>query len=140
MARLPDPRLRADWIARLGRFGRSSLTVADFCADEGVSVSSFYQWRRKLRGDATRSSPAFVSLRVRDAEAAPDPKDHAADSHAGSARQPLRVELPGGLAVACDERIDAERLAELLTAAVRATSPGRDQSTLQSPAGGLTQC
>ena len=102
MARLPDPRLRADWIARLDRFGRSALTVADFCADEGVSVSAFYQWRRKLRGDPTRSPPAFVSLRVRDAEPASDPEDRVAGSRPAADRQPLRVELPGGLVVACD--------------------------------------
>ena len=37
MARMPDPPLRADRIARLRCFGRSSLPVAVFSADEGVS-------------------------------------------------------------------------------------------------------
>lgn len=36
------------WVERLARFAESGQTVTAFCADEGVSVPSFYNWKRKL--------------------------------------------------------------------------------------------
>lgn len=42
------------WIQRLRRFDQADTTVAKFCASEGVSQPSFYNWRRKLRGPAVR--------------------------------------------------------------------------------------
>ena len=36
------------WRRRLERFEDSDLTVVEFCRVEGVSVPSFYQWRRRL--------------------------------------------------------------------------------------------
>ena len=38
------------WAERLERFGRANQTVAQFCAAEGVSVPSFYVWKRTLAG------------------------------------------------------------------------------------------
>jgi hypothetical protein len=32
----------------MARFRSSRLSVVPFCQEEGVSVSSFYQWRKKL--------------------------------------------------------------------------------------------
>lgn len=45
----------AVWRERLRRFRASGMTVARFCEVEGVSVPSFYQWRRKL--DSIAASP-----------------------------------------------------------------------------------
>jgi len=36
------------WRERMTRFESSTTKVAEFCAAEGVSVASFYAWRRKL--------------------------------------------------------------------------------------------
>jgi hypothetical protein len=36
------------WRERLERFRKSEVKVKPFCADEGVSVASFYAWRQKL--------------------------------------------------------------------------------------------
>lgn len=36
------------WRERLQRFKQSGLTVANFCQREGISVPSFYEWRRRL--------------------------------------------------------------------------------------------
>ena len=36
------------WQERLRRYGRSGLTVAEFCRRDGVSIASFYEWRRRL--------------------------------------------------------------------------------------------
>jgi hypothetical protein len=37
------------WRERFRRFESCDLTVADFCEVEGVSMPSFYEWRRKLQ-------------------------------------------------------------------------------------------
>jgi len=39
---------RQEWSQRLQRFAEADVTVVEFCAEEQVSVASFYQWRRKL--------------------------------------------------------------------------------------------
>lgn len=56
MSRKPDLAKRAAWRKRFAAFDRQALSVEDFCWREGVSVASFYQWRRKLRGASERSS------------------------------------------------------------------------------------
>jgi hypothetical protein len=48
MARRSDPKKLAAWRARLERFSRSELSVAQFCARESVSEASFYHWRKRL--------------------------------------------------------------------------------------------
>jgi len=37
------------WAERLDRFRSGQHKVAEFCAAEGVSVSNFYLWRRRLK-------------------------------------------------------------------------------------------
>ena len=53
---LSSPRSRADarqlWVERLARFSGSGLRPAEFCAAEGVSLPSFYSWKRRLRAEA----------------------------------------------------------------------------------------
>ena len=39
---------RQAWVERLARFADAGLSTAQFCAAEGVSVASFYLWRRRL--------------------------------------------------------------------------------------------
>ena len=48
MSRIPDAALRLQWQRRLLKFQAFYGSVRQFCHDEGVSVSSFYQWRAKL--------------------------------------------------------------------------------------------
>jgi transposase len=43
---------RAVWAERLQRFADSGLRPAPFCANEGVSLPSFYTWKRRLRQEA----------------------------------------------------------------------------------------
>lgn len=71
------------WEDRLRRHAEGSLTVSEFCEREGVSVPSFYQWRRKLDGmagqpgqvarkNATARLPpteAFVPVQIRQSAA-----------------------------------------------------------------------
>lgn len=79
MARLGFTEVAAVWRQRLDRFERSGLTVASFCAREGVSTASFYRWRRQAaaKGEASEP-PAFRAVQVR------------------PAALPLVVELPSG--------------------------------------------
>jgi hypothetical protein len=48
MSREPDLAKRAAWRLRLREFDRGNATVSEFCRSVGVSVATFYQWRRKL--------------------------------------------------------------------------------------------
>jgi len=48
MSRLPHLERVRLWLDRLNRQAVSSLTVAEFCQREAVSLPSFYQWKRRL--------------------------------------------------------------------------------------------
>ena len=50
-----------EWTRRLARYEASNATVARFCYREGVSVPSFYAWKKKL-GQAP-ASPVGASSR-----------------------------------------------------------------------------
>jgi transposase len=39
---------RQTWVERLARFSASGLGPAQFCTQEGVSLPSFYAWKRRL--------------------------------------------------------------------------------------------
>ena len=62
MSRSSDPTKPAVWRERLERFSSCGLAVAPFCAREGVSVASFYHWRKKLGADG-RGAPRSRSRR-----------------------------------------------------------------------------
>lgn len=54
-------RARAVWSERLTRFSFSGLSAAQFCAREGVSLPTFYGWKRRLAAeakDATAHDPS----------------------------------------------------------------------------------
>jgi transposase-like protein len=92
MARTPDLELRAVWRDRLRRQVDSGLTIAQFCAREGVSTATFHSWKRRLRlvelADtlpAPPAPPAFLPVTVRLAERA------AADA------SPIVADLPNGI-------------------------------------------
>jgi hypothetical protein len=79
----PSPRPRAAsrhaWVERLARFASSGLRPAAFCAREGVSLPSFYQWKRRLAAETaadTTESPG-----------SPDPTPRLL---------PVRLPVPGG--------------------------------------------
>lgn len=79
---------RQAWADRIDRFEQAGQTVAQFCAAEGVSPASFYQWRRKLRSVAPVTQPlaAFLPVQLQNSSQA----------------QPatvMSVELPGGVRV-----------------------------------------
>lgn len=63
MARSTDPKKVALWRTRFQRYPGSGLSVARFCAAEGVSESSFYYWQKKL-GSIQRRPPARAENRA----------------------------------------------------------------------------
>jgi hypothetical protein len=58
----PTPRAaaRQAWAQRLARFTAAGLRPAEFCANEGLSLPSFYSWKRRLLApeDAATTEPA----------------------------------------------------------------------------------
>ncbi|MCX7387433.1 MAG: hypothetical protein NTX48_12270 [Planctomycetales bacterium] len=62
MGRLVDHGKHCEWAERIRRRRESGLTVAEFCEWEGMSVASFYNWQKKLRGTTSRrQSVALVT-------------------------------------------------------------------------------
>lgn len=105
MARGSDPLKVAEWRERFSRFASWEGKTSAFCAAEGVSVASFYAWRRKLGLSSARRSkqPAvhgFEPILVRPAAM-------------------LSVRLPGDIAV---EATGEEAMRTLVSELVRATS------------------
>lgn len=85
------------WRERIARQASSGMSVAAFCRQEGMSVPTFYEWRRRLRqpddraGAGRATPPLFLDLgAVPAAEAA---------SLAPGGMLSIRLELPGGVAL-----------------------------------------
>jgi transposase len=67
-------------VERLARFSASGLRPAEFCAAEGVSLPSFYSWKRRLNAEAlapdteptpdTHPRPRLLPVRLAPANAA----------------------------------------------------------------------
>jgi|SRR5208282_5360179 len=90
MVRAVDLGKLAVWQARLRRFAESGSSIADFCRQEGVSVPSFYLWRKRLAksagsvGSAKRltAKQSFVPVRL-----------------TATAAMPIIIRLPNGVRV-----------------------------------------
>ncbi|HKB35463.1 MAG TPA: hypothetical protein VKD72_03355 [Gemmataceae bacterium] len=54
------------WAERLARFATADLSVAAFCATEGVSPNSFFYWKRQLAAppSAPDAGPLFLPVRI----------------------------------------------------------------------------
>ena len=83
---------RLAWADRLARHSASHVSVAAFCASEGVSVNSFFYWKRLLAS----STPPSTS----------DAEPRFLPVHVQTALAPVEVVLLGGtvlrLAPGCD--------------------------------------
>ncbi|MCA9147198.1 MAG: transposase [Planctomycetaceae bacterium] len=114
MPRSASQATRELWSTRLKRYCRSDLTVAEFCRREGVSVPSFYQWRKKLAGRQRRrqDSPGqFVPLQVTGLTATATPL----------------LRLPGGAVIELPATLGREQLATLFSACLDATNSEASQ-------------
>ena len=98
MSRIADPSKQQEWEERFQRFEKSSQTIADFCRGEGVSLPSFYYWRRRLPGGSRRRSRAGRRRRsVRRANAGSGFRSVVITPSAD--RVSVKVRLPGGAVI-----------------------------------------
>jgi hypothetical protein len=52
-----------EWRRRMARFDEGRQSVAEFCRREGVSLPSFYQWRKRLAGQPVRPAQGAAGFR-----------------------------------------------------------------------------
>lgn len=57
---------RQFWVDCLARFPNSGLSVAAFCAGDGVSVNSYFYWKRQLAvlPRILDAEPCFLPVRI----------------------------------------------------------------------------
>ena len=94
---------RRKWVERLERFAHANQTVALFCAAEGVSVPSFYVWKRTLSGKPTSPdpvTPTLVPIRLTHSPAGP----------------PIEVVFPSGTVLRLPADYSPQHLATLVHA------------------------
>ena len=112
MGRTKDPKRESLWRERLQRQATSGLSIAAFCAREGVSCVSFHAWKRRL---AVRSlpdrprPPLFVPLKLElhPPEAGPSPWPR------------VELELPHHVRLRFDSLPEPEWLARVVGALAR---------------------
>jgi hypothetical protein len=65
VSRTPDLKLHGLWRDRVRRQNGSGLTVVQFCAQQSLSVASFYAWKRRLRlTDLANHGPGLPAQRT----------------------------------------------------------------------------
>ena len=101
-----------DWQERLESFQASGLEIDVFCLQEGVSRSTFYRWKDRLRGGVPESMVAEKAAREK------------AESAAGAAfvpislkASPVEIELPNGGIVRLPLGVGQAVLVEVIRAA-----------------------
>lgn len=109
---ISKPSSRTDfWQDVLRQFVDSRLSVIDFCSQKGVSVPSFYQWKRKLQSvDKAPPVSAMVPVRIIPADPKPSPK-------------PIQIITPSGFSIRVDSSMPSTQLTQLI-AAIEAASRG----------------
>jgi hypothetical protein len=75
MSRTPDLKRHALWRECIRRHADSGLTIAQFCAREGLSIATFQSWKRRLRlidladhRPTSSAPPTFLPVTVSVAE------------------------------------------------------------------------
>lgn len=124
MSRSADPALEALWRLRLRQQPNSGLTIDQFCRREGVSLSGFYTWKRRLALAAVSSanaSPAqsvFVPVTVR-----PD-----INSQLAGSPEPVTIEFGNGGRVVLPVTAGVELICQVVETVARAAGIAEDAS------------
>jgi len=129
------------WRERIEWQQWSGLTVAECCEEAGVSVASFYRWKKLLtepqgprrprstrrstqRTEVQASDPAkrasqFVPIALRDSSTSPGPPQSIAADHgiASDHGNSMRIELPNGVIIHVAGDLDGQRLGDVIIAA-----------------------
>ncbi len=130
------------WRERIAWQQQSGMTVVECCDVEGVSVASFYRWKKLIEGSVRQrigrgegaslaASPSFVPITLR--ASSPDRKARSVDSRESRSQNDdvqtmvgsLRVELPNGVVIHLPDDLDGQRLGDVIPAAgqIQAGSP-----------------
>lgn len=64
MSKKSNPQLVERWQRRLADYCRTKQTVAAFCRSEGVSVPSFYSWKKRFTVSASSGKSVRVASRL----------------------------------------------------------------------------
>ena len=142
------------WRERIEWQQWSGLTVAECCEEAGVSVASFYRWkklltksqgRRRLRstgrtkvqvpGPEKRASQ-FVPIAVRESSTSSAPPQNIASNHGNS----MRIELPNGVVIHVAGDLDGQRLGDVIVAAGQIHSVHADMTTRDLPQHEVLPC
>jgi len=117
MARLSGTERIVIWQQRLDRYAMSKQTVTDFCKTEGVSVPSFYQWKRRL-GTTHRDSAAAKQMtrKQREKQAVKTPATPFTELFVAGQPATAKAQLPNGVSISlgCDQAIAAAIVDRLL--------------------------
>jgi hypothetical protein len=109
MARPKDLSLEHTWRLRVRRQAASGLSIAAFCAREGVCSASFYAWRRRLAATqpvVLPDPPLFVPLQFD-----PAPRPEETPPSLG-----FEIELPHHVRLRCHVAPEPEWLGRLVAA------------------------
>ncbi len=125
MARSTDSKKAALWRTRFQRYPGSGLSVARFCATEGVSESSFYYWQKKL-GPLRRRPPG----RAGDRDACFEDRGLFQPVTVVPATSGVVVRLPGGTQIeVAAGQLDAIRAVVAETVTVSASKVATESSS-----------
>lgn len=98
-------RNRLFWQKAIDTWQNSGMSVRKFCKAEGLTESSFYNWRKKLSGgksqinkEILKSQPEFIKV-----------------SLSGSERVPLELELCSGSILRINPGSDTKTLSSVLS-------------------------
>jgi transposase len=104
------------WRRVLGAWERSGLTQSAFCRREGIALSTFHWWKRRLATDGKASArvgrpgqpeESFIEVRP--------PRSAVALVDLVAPISPVyEVVLPGGRSIRVGERFDPEALSRLI--------------------------
>lgn len=85
-----------EWAARFERFEGSGLTVSRWCDAEGVSESSFYYWKKKLRDSALSAENDDARPRDNSRSGQQQRREASPPSQHRGSFQAVRISSPGG--------------------------------------------
>ena len=98
------------WQGLMEEYSRSGLTVAVFCKERGLSVASFYQWRKKLLQQAEPSVATLLPVKlVSTSEQQP------------TGRSCIQILTPAGMSLAVSAATSEDDLVKLLRAITEAS-------------------
>lgn len=102
------------WRHLLDQHGHSRMTVKNFCQQRGVSVPSFYAWRKKVRELDSSSDEVDADQRHRLIPVSVVPSHGSLLN--GSDAKPIEIITPGGFILRVEQTVEPDKFAALIQA------------------------